>query len=166
MEIEIQSKTNNPLLKRTEVHFIVHHEGESTPKREFVKGELAEKLNVKSENIMINYMKSNFGTTTTLGYAKVYKSLKEAKERERDFILSRNKVIEKEKKPTKEKEKKPSIQPDKKHEETSEEPTGETIEKPVEKKEEEPATEKSDEKKSAENIEKPDSDKKSVEEKK
>ena len=44
MEIEIQSKTNNPLLKRTEVHFTIHHDGGKTPKRELIRSELAEKL--------------------------------------------------------------------------------------------------------------------------
>ena len=78
MEIEIQSKTNNPLLNRTEVHFVIHHKGEGTPKRELIRSELAEKLNVKKENIMVNFMKSSFGSTETLGYARVYKSVEKA----------------------------------------------------------------------------------------
>lgn len=149
MEIEIQSKSNNPLLKRTEVHFIIRHEGESTPKREFIRGELAEKLNVKKENIMINYMKSSFGITETLGYAKVYKSLKEAKNGERDYILKRNNVVAKEKKAAKEEEKKsPVEQPEAKPKEGAEKPAEEkeeTAVKPDEGKEEsteKPASEK------------------------
>ena len=146
MEIEIQSKSNNPLLNRTEVHFIIRHEGESTPKREFIRGELAEKLNVKKENIMINYMKSSFGITETLGYAKVYKSLKEAKDGERDYILKRNNVLVKEKKAAKEGEKKPPVeQPEAKPKEGAEKPAEEeTAVKPVEETKEEPA-EKSEE---------------------
>jgi len=145
MEIEIQSKSNNPLLNRTEVHFIIRHEGESTPKREFIRGELAEKLNVKKENIMINYMKSSFGITETLGYAKVYKSLKEAKDGEREYILKRNNVVAKEKKAAKEEEKKsPVEQPEAKPKEGAEKPAEETAVKPVEKTKEEPA-EKSEE---------------------
>ncbi len=174
MEIEIQSKSNNSLLNRTEVHFIIRHEGESTPKREFIRGELAEKLNVKKENIMISYMKSSFGITETLGYAKVYKSLKEAKDGEREYILKRNNVVVKEKKATKEEEKKPPVeQPEAKPKETAEKPTEEkeeTAVKPDEETKEEmtekPASEeKSDEKKSEEGVEKPENKEKPAEEK-
>jgi len=187
MEIEIQSKTNNPLLDRTEVHFIIHHEGESTPKRELIRGELAEKLNVKKENIMINYMKSSFGTTDTLGYAKVYKSLKEVKAGEREYILIRNNVLVKEKKPAKEEKKKPVEPSEEKPEEGAEKPAEETTVKPEEGKDEETAEkpdeekeestekptseekineEKLDEKKSEEGVEKPEGEEKPDEEKK
>jgi small subunit ribosomal protein S24e len=127
MKIEIQLKTNNPLFKRTEVHFIIHHDGESVPKRDFIKSELAGILNAKKENIMINYMKSSFGTATTKGYAKVYTSLKDAKAYEKDHILVRNGAVEKVKKPAK--EEKPSEEPQK--------PTEAAGEKPVEEKKEE-----------------------------
>jgi small subunit ribosomal protein S24e len=133
MEIEIQSKTNNPLFKRTEVHFIIHHDGEGVPKRDFIKSELAGKLNAKKENIMINYMKSSFGTAITKGYAKVYTSLKDAKAYEKNHILIRNKAVEKEKKTAKEEpkpsEEKPTKEPQK--------PTEDTGEKPGEEKKEE-----------------------------
>ena len=187
MEIEIRSKSNNPLLNRTEVHFIIRHEGESTPKREFIRGELAEKLNVKKENIMINYMKSSFGITETLGYAKVYKSLKEAKNGERDYILKRNNVVAKEKKAAKEEEKKsPVEQPEAKPKEAAEKPAEEkeetavkpdeetkeemtekpaSEEKITEEKPEEQSEEKSDEKKSEEDVKKPEGEKKPAEEK-
>lgn len=172
MEIEIQSKTNNPLLNRTEVHFIIHHEGESTPKREFVRNELAGKLNVKKENILINYMKSSFGTTNTSGYAKVYKTLKEAKAGERKYVLIRNNALEKEKKPAKEEEKKP-VEPTKEKpdegaekpikEETSVEPDEKTTEVTAEKP---TIEEKPEEKKSEDSGEKPKDEKQPNEEKK
>ena len=90
MEIEIQSKNDNLLLGRTEVRFVIHHEGEGTPKRELVRNELAEKLNAKKENIMINDMHSSFGTRKTIGYAKIYSSIEDAKKGEADPILKRN----------------------------------------------------------------------------
>jgi small subunit ribosomal protein S24e len=86
MEIEIQSKTDNLLLGRTEVRFVIHHEGEGTPKRELVRSELAEKLNAKKETIMVNDMHSSFGTRKTIGYAKIYKSIEDAKKGEADPI--------------------------------------------------------------------------------
>jgi small subunit ribosomal protein S24e len=90
MEIEIQSKTDNILLGRTEVYFVILHEGEGTPKRELVRSELAEKLNAKKETIMVDHMKSSFGSRKTIGYAKVYKSVEDAKAGEADPILKRN----------------------------------------------------------------------------
>lgn len=133
MEVEIQSKTNNPLLKRTEVHFMVHHESEKTPKRELVRNELAEKLNVKKENVIVNFMKSSFGSTDTVGYAKVYKSVKEAETWEKKYALKRNNILTGEKKPAKEEPGKPAEQPQEKQEETAEEKT-EEAEKPKEEK--------------------------------
>ncbi len=90
MEIEIQTKNDNVLLKRMEVHFLVRHENEGTPKRELIRGELAEKLNAKKENVIIDHMRSTFGMRTTTGYAKVYTSPADAKAAERDPILKRN----------------------------------------------------------------------------
>jgi len=116
MEIDIQSKNNNPLLKRTEIYFCLKHNGEGTPKRELVRSELADKLKVKKENIMINNMKSNFGKTETSGYARVYASIEAAKAGEKNHILKRNNVIVKEKKS--EKEEKPEEKPEPKQQVT------------------------------------------------
>ena len=133
MEIEIQSKTNNPLLNRTEVRFLVHHEGEGTPKRDLIRSELAEKLKVKKENVVVNYMKSSFGDRKTRGYAKAYTSMDKAKESEQNHILVRNTIIapkkevKKEEKPVekpteKEEPTEPAEQPDTPAEQPSEEP--------------------------------------------
>ncbi len=129
MEIEIQSKTNNPLLKRTEVHFSIHHDGGKTPKRELIRSELAEKLNVKKENIMINFMKSSFGSADTVGYAKVYKSIKDSEAYEKKHVLKRNNAQGGGEKSAKEEPEKAAGQPQEKSEDTTEEP----------KKEEQPA---------------------------
>ncbi len=90
MEIEIQSKVDNVLLGRTEIRFTVLHEGEGTPKRELIRGELAEKLGAKKETIMVDAMHSSFGSRKTVGYAKIYHSIEDAKAREADPILKRN----------------------------------------------------------------------------
>jgi small subunit ribosomal protein S24e len=90
MEVEIQSKNDNVLLKRMEVQFLVRHENEGTPKRELIRGEIAEKLNAKKENVVIDHMRSSFGMRTTVGYAKVYNSPADAKAAEADPILKRN----------------------------------------------------------------------------
>jgi small subunit ribosomal protein S24e len=143
MEIEIQSKTNNPLLNRTEVYFKISHEGEGTPKRDLIRSELAEKLNVKKENIIINYMKSDFGIPETLGYAKIYKSLEEARRGEKKHILERNKVVVAEEKKEVAPEETAEEPSEKKEEkETVEEPSAKEEESTVE--EEPPVEEKKD----------------------
>ena len=92
MEIEIDSKKNNPLFNRTEIRFTIHHEGEGTPNRELIRSELSEKLNAKKENIIINSINSSFGIQQSKGYAKIYTSLKESDNPERKYILKRNKI--------------------------------------------------------------------------
>jgi len=90
MEIEIESKKNNPLLNRTEVYFVIRHTGEGTPRREIIRGELAGKLGVGKENIIIDHMTSDFGIQKTKGYAKVYSSAEKTKAEERNHLLKRN----------------------------------------------------------------------------
>ena len=136
MEIEIQSKTDNTLLGRTEVHFVILHEGEGSPKRDLVRNELAEKLNAKKETIMIDFMRSSFGARKTVGYAKIYKSIEDAKAGEADPILKRNGLGTK-KKPKKETKKEGDEKkeaPKEKPQKT--EPKAQPAEKPVETKKE------------------------------
>jgi small subunit ribosomal protein S24e len=98
MDIEITDKKNNPLFNRTEIHFTINHEGEGTPNREIIRSEIAEKLNVKKENIIINNISSSFGIQKSRGYAKIYTSPKKLENLENKYILNRNKTIKKEKK--------------------------------------------------------------------
>jgi len=158
MEIEIQLKTNNPLLKRTEVHFTVHHEGEKTPKRELVRSELAEKLNVKKEDIMINSMQSSFGSTDTVGYAKVYKSVKVAGVYEKKHVLKRNNALPGEKKQAAKEEEKPA--------EAKEEPPTTPSEEKEKDSDTSPKEKQADTEKPQDDTEKSDDQKKPAEEKK
>ncbi len=125
MEIEIGSKKNNPLLNRTEIRFTVKHQGEKTPNRQIIKSELAEKINAKKENIIIDYINSGFGIQESSGYAKIYSPTKIAEEIERKHILKRNRVASK-------KEKKEGAKEEKQPEATEEKPKEQ--EKPAEEK--------------------------------
>ncbi|MDG6219553.1 MAG: 30S ribosomal protein S24e [Candidatus Thermoplasmatota archaeon] len=98
MELEISEKKNNPFLKRTEVHFVAKHETEKTPNRRLIRSELADALNTKQENIIIDTIISSFGSQISKGYAKVYSSRKHAEDVERKFQLERNKIEGKTKK--------------------------------------------------------------------
>jgi len=104
MELEITEKKNNSLLKRTEVQFIAKHENEGTPNRKLIRSELADVLNTKPENIILDSITSSFGSYISKGYAKAYTSLKHAQDGERNVQLKRNKVEGKPKK----KEEKPN----------------------------------------------------------
>ena len=92
MELEITNKKTNSLLNRTEVHFIAKHENEGTPNRKLIRSELADNLNTKPQNIIIDNLTSSFGSSISKGYAKAYSSRKHAEDVERKFQLSRNKV--------------------------------------------------------------------------
>jgi len=171
MDIEIQSKTDNSLFKRTEVHFLIHHEAEKTPKRDLVRSELADKLKTKKENILIDSMHSSFGSTDTIGYAKIYKSLKEAESQEKKHILKRNNALPKEKKEVKEETKPPEEKPQEKTEESpGEEKKDESepkqdVKEGEEKPKDEGNVEKTKEEPTEDKTDKED-DKKTVEEKK
>ena len=97
MEIEIQSKKNNPLLNRMEVRFLVNHDKEGTPRRESIRQGLAEKLNVSKDTIFVDHMRSAYGIQRTEGYAKVYSSAENVKTSERTYILARHGLAEKKK---------------------------------------------------------------------
>src|SRR4030042_7197977 len=112
MEIEIDSKKNNALLNRTEVHFTVRHGEKGTPDRELVRSEVAGKLNVKKEDVIVNYIHSGFGSQESTGYAKIYTTIENAKGLEKRHILERNKLVEKREK-KKEKKKKAEKPPSK-----------------------------------------------------
>jgi small subunit ribosomal protein S24e len=102
MEIEIDSKKNNPLLNRTEIYFTIKHIGEKTPNREVIRAELAEKLNAKKEDVIIDSIHTTFGIQEITGYAKIYSSPDKLKGLEREHILVRNKLMQAKKKEKKE----------------------------------------------------------------
>lgn len=98
MEIEILKKHDNQMLERIEVEFKVKHQGETTPSRSGVKDALKEELKLSKETLVIDSFEGEFGKGETRGYAKIYKSLDQAKYVEGKHMLIRNKLIEKEKK--------------------------------------------------------------------
>lgn len=100
MEIEIQEKRENTLLKRTEVHFVLHHANSPTPKRDNVREELSKALKIPKERVVVDSMNSSFGVHDTKGYAKIYPSKEEAIKVEREYLLLRNKLVEKKVKKT------------------------------------------------------------------
>lgn len=89
MEIEITEEKKNPLLRRKEVTFKLHHDGAS-PSREEARNALIKALKCSSNLLVIDKMDTEFGKRETIGYAKVYENEERLKEIEREHILKRN----------------------------------------------------------------------------
>jgi len=100
MELEIQKTRENPLMNRTEVHFVLHHPNSQTPKRDTVRDELSKTLKVPKERVIVDHMESSFGVHDTRGYAKIYPSKEEAMKIESEHLLVRNRLKEKQVKKT------------------------------------------------------------------
>lgn len=90
MKIKIVSNKRNELLKRSEVIFIVSHEGGPTPSRIEVREKLARTLNVEEDRVYIRKMETTTGTMTTMGEAHVYDSPDQARTFEPKHIIVRN----------------------------------------------------------------------------
>ncbi|WP_048150032.1 30S ribosomal protein S24e [Palaeococcus ferrophilus] len=96
MEIRIIEKKENPLLGRTEIYFEVEHEGEPTPSRQEVKGKLVAMLDLNAGTTVIQYIRSNFGSRVSKGYAKVYETRERMLEVEPEYVLRREGFISEE----------------------------------------------------------------------
>lgn len=94
VDVEVLQKKENPLLKRTEVSFRLLHPKEKTPARASVREKLAAVAGGKREGVVISYLRSRYGVSQTLGYAKIYESAEAAKKMEPFHILLRNGLAE------------------------------------------------------------------------
>lgn len=137
MKIEIIKKTENPLLKRTEVEFEVDHAGSPTPKRLDVRAQLATLLDTSQDLLVIEKLASAYGKQTARGIARVYTTREQLEAIEPKHLLKRGvpKGAQQEK-PVEEKPKKAEEKPkEAKQEKPVEEKPKEAEEKPKEAKE-------------------------------
>ncbi len=95
MELEIISEKDNPFFNRKEVDFVLKFPREKTPSRNVARETIAERFNYKKKMVVLDHLKPATGKAEAVGYAKLYKTEEEAKKHERDYILLRNKLIEK-----------------------------------------------------------------------
>lgn len=98
MEIEFIETKDNPLLERMEIKFRALHPGEPTVSRDAIREKIASLARSTKEKVIIDSMSSKFGVGLSLGYAKVYGTVEDAKKHERKHLLVRNRLIEAEKK--------------------------------------------------------------------
>lgn len=87
MEIEIESRKDNKLLQREEVHFTLRYEGK-TPSRHKVRKQLKDLLG--KNVIILEYLRPVYGASEARGYARAYSSEKKAREIEPQHIMERN----------------------------------------------------------------------------
>lgn len=90
MKMEIKETKENTVLKRTEVRFVIDHDGEPTPKKAAVVEEIAKAMKAKKECVVLKNIDSVYGSGKSNGYAKVYKSKDDAQAIEPEYILKRN----------------------------------------------------------------------------
>ncbi|ASI98353.1 30S ribosomal protein S24e [Thermococcus celer] len=96
MEIKVREMKENRLLGRKEIYFDVIHEGEATPSRADVKGKLVAMLDLNPETVVIQYIRSYFGSRVSRGYAKAYESKERMLYIEPEYVLVRDGIIKKE----------------------------------------------------------------------
>ncbi len=103
MEINIIKDWDNPLLDRKEITFNISHTGE-TPSRDEIKNKLVAQLNSRHELVIVDKIRTEYGTQNTSGYAKIYSNVERANEIENKYVLKRNelKPVEETEEPPKE----------------------------------------------------------------
>jgi len=159
MELKIDDKTDNKLLKRLEVAFTIVHKSEATPSRLDVRGKIAAKLSKDEKLVVIPKLVSRFGEGKSIGVAHVYKSEKDKVSIEPKYVLKRYEPkAEKEKKEAPVEDKKEETPAEEKEESKPEEASGDSKEEKLtedvadskEKVEEKPAEEVKEEAKKEE----------------
>lgn len=90
MKMEITEKKENAVLKRTEIRFVIDHNGEATPKKAAVVEEIAKATKAKKDCVVLKSIETVYGGGKSNGYAKVYASKEDAQAIEPEFILKRN----------------------------------------------------------------------------
>jgi ribosomal protein S24E len=87
MDITIQSKTQNPFLKREEIEATVTHD-EGTPKKSEIQQELSKTLMVKKELIVLSKITPRYGSKQLKIKAHIYETAEamkiEVKEKKED----------------------------------------------------------------------------------
>jgi small subunit ribosomal protein S24e len=89
MEILVERENQNPLLKRKEIHFKLKYDSQ-TPSRSDVRQKLAGLFSVNVDNVIVEYIKPEFGKSEASCYAKIYDTVDDLKAIEAKHIIKRN----------------------------------------------------------------------------
>lgn len=89
MEVTVEKDNQNPVLKRKEIHFKVKFDSQ-TPSRSDIKQKLAGLYATSAENVVVDYIKSEFGMSEANCYAKIYDNADDLNRFESKHIIKRN----------------------------------------------------------------------------
>lgn len=88
MEFDITRNTRNELLQRKEIEFTLRFDG-ATPRRSLITGKLAALLNVNEKQLVLDSLKTIFGTTEIRGSARIYDTEEQRARTERPYLMTR-----------------------------------------------------------------------------
>lgn len=89
MEVIVEKERHNPLLKRKEIHFRLEYDAQ-TPSRSDVRKKIAGLFSANVDNVVIEYIKPEFGKTEAKCYAKIYDTHEDLIAIEAKHIIRRN----------------------------------------------------------------------------
>ncbi len=89
VEVEIEQEKENKLMHRSELTLRVDHEGEGTPSREELSGEIANLVNSSRNEIVIDKIDTAFGKEESIVEVRVYDDEKYIEEYERKYFQER-----------------------------------------------------------------------------
>jgi len=89
VEVEIEHEEENNLMNRREMKLKVDHEGEATPTRDSVTGEIANIVNADKGKIVIAKIDTEFGKEESMVHARVYDDEESMRKYERDYFKER-----------------------------------------------------------------------------
>ncbi len=88
MDFEIQSDVRNELLNRRELQFLLSYSG-ATPSRAQVRDKLSATLNLNESLVVIDRLKTRFGTMELEGMARIYDSAESRDRTEPKYLIAR-----------------------------------------------------------------------------
>lgn len=94
MDLNIINQIENQLLERMEITFTLAHPGEKAPGKDSVRETIAKQMNTKKSLIVIDNIRSIFGTQELKGVARIYKKADRLQAIEREHLLKRNKLFQ------------------------------------------------------------------------
>jgi small subunit ribosomal protein S24e len=93
MDVNIKSKTEKPLLSRTDVQARVAYEG-ATPKREALRDSLASALKKPADQVIVRRITTEFGKQAVQVEASVYESKEMIEKFEPQHMKKRHGLVE------------------------------------------------------------------------
>lgn len=120
MDVKVLEERDNPFLDRKELKIELVHPGEATPPKNKLIEEIASKYKVDKDHIVVDYVFTKKGMSSSIAKAKIYKKKPKIKKKiEKDKEVTKPEAKKEEKPKAEEKPKKQKVE-EKKAEEKKE----------------------------------------------